>query len=296
MKDYLNKFYTEEWLFALVSLGFTFGWSVSGFPPSIILACSCWAVTIAVLLHYFWVWSRKANLHRWITVGAIICFSFIILLFSWKPVKERYIAEHLPPPPTPAEALIMNTLTNKPTISLGVVWNARITNIEEVDSLKLKLQELSPGNNDVYLHSFSDIQMCFLISGKELMSDIKIELLAPWIDGAILTNGSRSWTNIEGNRVTFGYTSGLTQSPDLTGDDGWTDWGVFGVTPSEHMPFDTGYILVYETKGLQNPGSYIPLPGLRLSPNYTNPVMVTQWTIESRNTDAEKFNVTYHFD
>jgi hypothetical protein len=59
IRKYLSRFYTEEWVFALLSLGFTFGWSVSGFPPSIELACVCWGITLVIALHYFLVWSIR---------------------------------------------------------------------------------------------------------------------------------------------------------------------------------------------------------------------------------------------
>jgi hypothetical protein len=86
--------YKLDFLIALISFLFPFGWSVSGFPPSIILACACWAITLLALLHFFWAWSknaRKSKIMRW-SVSFVV--PTLIVACAWRPVAEQYRIQH----------------------------------------------------------------------------------------------------------------------------------------------------------------------------------------------------------
>jgi hypothetical protein len=97
IKDFLNQFYTWEWLFAIVTLGFTFGWDVSGFPPSITLACICWGITLIIFLHYFWVWSSRRKLWKSFRLAILFFIPVTNLFYSWRPILEQYRIQHAPP-------------------------------------------------------------------------------------------------------------------------------------------------------------------------------------------------------
>jgi hypothetical protein len=103
-----NKFYTAEWIFAVITLGTTFGFSESGFPPNIELACVCWAITLFVALHYFWVlakgWRYKI---RWIVV---ILVPTLIVYGAWNPVANRYRIQHSPPSPPPTDTNVLRAV------------------------------------------------------------------------------------------------------------------------------------------------------------------------------------------
>jgi hypothetical protein len=58
---------------AMVSLLFPLGWTMSGFPPNIVLACFFWAVTIGLLIHAFWIYEQTARLH-W-TIKCLVSFA-----------------------------------------------------------------------------------------------------------------------------------------------------------------------------------------------------------------------------
>lgn len=103
--------YKLDFLVALISLLFPFGWSVSGFPPSIILACFCWATTLFTFLHFFWNWSRntgRARILRWLVVLGLPVF---ILVIAWRPVVNQYHIQH---PVVPMLVITIRTIPGLP--------------------------------------------------------------------------------------------------------------------------------------------------------------------------------------
>lgn len=79
---------------AAVTFLFPMGWSLSGFPPNIILACICWAITWVLLIHAFWIFEKTANLHAWIKSMIVVFASIVLILLAWRPVAEEYRREH----------------------------------------------------------------------------------------------------------------------------------------------------------------------------------------------------------
>ena len=98
-----KKTYTADFLLLLISGGVPFGWQVSGWPPSIEVACVCWGITLLIFLHIVWAWTEK-----WNTILRLIILILIptaVLYFAWNPVKKQYILQHNP---TKNEAKIPN--------------------------------------------------------------------------------------------------------------------------------------------------------------------------------------------
>ena len=91
--------YKLDFLVAIISGLFPFGWSVSGFPPSIALACVCWLLSLLAFLHYFWNWCRNTGKCRNMKWPVMLGLPTLILAISWRPVVERYRAEHFDPSP-----------------------------------------------------------------------------------------------------------------------------------------------------------------------------------------------------
>lgn len=79
---------------ALVCFLFPLGWSMSGFPPNIIAACICWAVSLALLLHAFWIYEKAAGLSTITKVILTMLVAVILLLLVWSPVSNEYRREH----------------------------------------------------------------------------------------------------------------------------------------------------------------------------------------------------------
>src|SRR5665213_47558 len=89
--------YRIDFLVALISLLFPLGYSVSGFDSNIVLACTCWTITLCAFLHYIWAWSAKSGKYTRLTLCIIIGLPLFVLAIAWKPVKERYRIQHSPP-------------------------------------------------------------------------------------------------------------------------------------------------------------------------------------------------------
>src|SRR3984957_17232957 len=85
-----------NFLIACVSLLFPFGWSVSGFPPNILLACGCWAATLGAILHFFWKWSGSTERFGKLKWVVVIGLPVAILAFARKPVAHQYHEQHYP--------------------------------------------------------------------------------------------------------------------------------------------------------------------------------------------------------
>jgi hypothetical protein len=103
--------YKLDFLIALISLLFPFGWSVSGFPPSIILACICWVITLLTFSHFFWNWScnkGESRITRW---GVILGVPVVILIIAWKPVADQYRLQH---PNVPLVQVVLQTIPGLP--------------------------------------------------------------------------------------------------------------------------------------------------------------------------------------
>ena len=142
-----DKFYTAEWIFAIVSTGITFGWSVSGFPSNIILACACWAVTTFVVLHFFWSWSKKWPI-QWMRFLITFAAPILILIFSWNPIKNQYHKQHSPPQATATDIYAkhgsdaidalkdaMATATNQNDLPLVAAYADREMLMQERDNI-----------------------------------------------------------------------------------------------------------------------------------------------------------------
>jgi hypothetical protein len=79
---------------ALITFLFPLGWSLSGFPPNIVLACVCWTISVVLLLRAFWIYERTVAIpHNWKTV--ITCGALLLVVgLSWSPVRAEYRKEH----------------------------------------------------------------------------------------------------------------------------------------------------------------------------------------------------------
>jgi hypothetical protein len=86
--------YTAEFVVLLISLLIPLGWSMSGLPPSIVIACICWAISLAVLLHFFWIHTTKWH------PGARWCVALsgpaLLVFLSWAPIRQQYHIQHSP--------------------------------------------------------------------------------------------------------------------------------------------------------------------------------------------------------
>jgi predicted subunit of tRNA(5-methylaminomethyl-2-thiouridylate) methyltransferase len=105
--------YTIDLLFAFCAAGFTFGWSVSGFAPNIILACTCWTVTLLAVLdllrRYCNHFGKKKTKWSILTVLPVV-----VVWMAWKPVVNQYRVQHSPPPTNETEQKILRILEGKP--------------------------------------------------------------------------------------------------------------------------------------------------------------------------------------
>ena len=79
---------------AFVCFLFPLGWSMSGFPPNIVLACLCWAASLLLLLHAFWIYEKTAHLSTTTKLIAILAVGAIVLSLAWAPVATEYHREH----------------------------------------------------------------------------------------------------------------------------------------------------------------------------------------------------------
>jgi hypothetical protein len=91
-KNPFEKIYTADFILLFVSSSIPFGWTMSGLPPCIELACACWLVTLAVVLHYFWVSTKKWN--KIIRFAIIVLTPILIICLCWNPVKKQYALQH----------------------------------------------------------------------------------------------------------------------------------------------------------------------------------------------------------
>lgn len=88
---------TRDIFLALIPFGISQGWSMSGFPPKIILACMCWACTALALFHIVWITVPAKKPVR----GALIVVAVVgLATWMWNPVRAEYAKEHPAPPPT----------------------------------------------------------------------------------------------------------------------------------------------------------------------------------------------------
>jgi len=117
-----SKIYTADFILAFVSLGLQFGWTMSGLPPCIELACACWAIMLGVVLHCFWVSTRSWNRYRWIRWIVLFAFPALILLVSWNPIKNQYLKQHSPP-------MIAASILKRP---IELLWYFRIDYVESI--------------------------------------------------------------------------------------------------------------------------------------------------------------------
>ena len=118
--------YRLDFLIAVISLLFPFGWSVSGFAPNIVLACACWAITLVASLHYFWAWSRnlgRCKRSRWIVIFGL---PSLIIAVAWTPVIREYQRQH------PKIQMLQITIHTIPGLPDGVknTSHLRYQNIE----------------------------------------------------------------------------------------------------------------------------------------------------------------------
>ena len=74
---------------ALVLFLFPMGWSMSGFQPSIVLACVCWGITLLLLIHAFWIYEKTSQLSLTTKVVWTVIAVGIVVLWAWTPVKKE---------------------------------------------------------------------------------------------------------------------------------------------------------------------------------------------------------------
>jgi hypothetical protein len=79
-------------LLALVPLGIAQGYSMSGFPPTIVGAVICWMLTAALLTHAAWIGTPRIN-PRVRIVGLVGIYAIVVWLL-WAPVQTEYQREH----------------------------------------------------------------------------------------------------------------------------------------------------------------------------------------------------------
>jgi hypothetical protein len=54
-----NRWLTVDIVVGLLTFLFPLGWSISGFPPNIVIACAIWSITIVLFLHAFWIYEHR---------------------------------------------------------------------------------------------------------------------------------------------------------------------------------------------------------------------------------------------
>jgi hypothetical protein len=96
MSENHKKTYTADFLLLLISGGIPFGWQVSGYPPSIEVACVCWSITLLIFLHIVWTWTDKWK--KQLRVIILILIPTVVIGFAGNPVKKQYVLQHNPPP------------------------------------------------------------------------------------------------------------------------------------------------------------------------------------------------------
>jgi hypothetical protein len=98
-------------LLALIPLGIAQGYSMSGFPPTIVGAIVCWIATATLLSHAAWIGFPRVN--RWIRgIGLCVLYGVVVWLL-WVPVQGEYRKEHGPSPsmePSPEESAEISQL------------------------------------------------------------------------------------------------------------------------------------------------------------------------------------------
>jgi hypothetical protein len=281
-----GKFYTEEWLFALVSQGITFGYSMSGFPPSIVLACACWAITLLVALHYVWVWCRRRKVSKGFSIGLLIIIPAAIVFFFGKPIKEQYIAQHSPPRMTPMETNVMtavgeiqSTLTNKPTFQLGAdLWEPYATNATDVISnnvdnrlITISFSESLKGLNwgdIINLRGSNVIHLKMMVYGKQAADDLIVELVTPWME-----NGT-----------------------NIMGGVGWQDLGETTAMFPENHSMQHAHRMKLEFGRLVPSMEFIPLPALYIPNDYAVKSFPIQFTMYSKNSNEQSVGVTFNLN
>jgi hypothetical protein len=96
------------------------GYSVSGFPANIVVACAIWVAAWLFLTHLFFIleWTEGCPKDVKVTIWAALTFLVVILL--WSPVQQQYAKEHLPPqpevrtPPMPSTAPALSAAPTAP--------------------------------------------------------------------------------------------------------------------------------------------------------------------------------------
>jgi hypothetical protein len=99
---------TRDVFLAVVTLLIPQGWSMSGFPPNIVLACVCWLGAAIFLADALWTYR---SLGKWTRATAILVGMVTTISFLWIPVKVEYTKEHprlvqVSPKPEPAPTVV----------------------------------------------------------------------------------------------------------------------------------------------------------------------------------------------
>jgi hypothetical protein len=79
-------------ILALVPLG----WSISGFPPNVVLSCLFWGAALVLLIHAFWIYERTSTLRRRTKLFVTVAAVSLVVSTAWSPVVTEYRKEHTP--------------------------------------------------------------------------------------------------------------------------------------------------------------------------------------------------------
>ena len=78
-------------LLALIFFLIPQGWSMSGFPPNIVLACGCWIIAALFLAHALLTYPA---LPKWLRISVILIIYALAISILWKPAQVEYAKEH----------------------------------------------------------------------------------------------------------------------------------------------------------------------------------------------------------
>lgn len=166
--------YRIDLLFAFISFLFPFGWSVSGFPPNIVLACACWGVSLLGALHYFWAWSKFWQ-HQFLRLIAAIGVPVLIVFFSLSPVENEYRLQHSPAS-TPTDTNVLSAVRD-----IGTTLEQLATNRDMPVDLRMSLlssEQKKASNTEQLLrqqHEVLELEPLSLISLRQERSNLQAQ-------------------------------------------------------------------------------------------------------------------------
>ncbi|HEY3971607.1 MAG TPA: hypothetical protein VGM18_01310 [Candidatus Sulfotelmatobacter sp.] len=120
-------------LFAFVLFFAGLGYSVSGFPASVIVACVIWGIAWLFVTHLFFVYDGTASCPIDVKVILWASATFFAVVVLWSPVARRYSAEHSPraePQPEQPSVTLRFTDPRYPVLAIDNISGAVARNVK----------------------------------------------------------------------------------------------------------------------------------------------------------------------